>query len=486
MTRLTATDALFVYADTPKAPMNMGSVQILKLPEGYKGDFYTNFKRFVADRIDYLPKLKMRLNADRIGLPQWVECEDFHLDDHVHRTRVRSEDEAELHRKLGRLQHAPLDRDKPLFMFYVIEGLKDGRIALMQKFHHSFADAATAIQVMNLFTDAGLHKHGKKETEPKPSSWLLTRWLTGSVEDVRRTLKSMPAAVGAVSKMFGEGSREMLSRVQSRPRTIFNESLSEDRLFAIRNWPMQEMTEVRKAAGLTFNDIGLVLFGGALRRYLDELDALPEDSLVCNVPVGLEKKGSKGAKSGNAVLAMWVPMGTNLEDREERVQLIKSEADACKKYLSKVLEGASAGEGIQLPSFLVKPLAMQMGSEWIAKISPPPGNVAMSNAPAPAVPIYIAGADVESLYGLPMVLHGQSLSLTFTSYAGQVVMGILCCEKALPDPDLIFDYMEDELTALKKIYMDPARKKKAEAKRPGKKKIQRRTKKRLKKVASRT
>ena len=96
MTRLTATDALFVYADTPKAPMNMGSVQILKLPYRYKGDFYTNFKRFVTERIDYLPKLKMRLETDRVGLPHWVECEDFDIDEHIHHTRVRSDDPAEL------------------------------------------------------------------------------------------------------------------------------------------------------------------------------------------------------------------------------------------------------------------------------------------------------------------------------------------------------------------------------------------------------
>jgi WS/DGAT/MGAT family acyltransferase len=460
--------------------MNMGSVQILKIPEGYKGDFYVNFKRFVEERIDHAPKLKMRLVADSLGLPTWVEYADFNIDDHVRRTRVRSEDEADLHRKLGRLQHAQLDRNKPLFMLYVIEGLKDGRVAIMQKFHHAFADAKTAIHVMNLFTDEGLQQKKKVSEESKAAPWLLTRWLTGSAEDLRLTVKSMPAAFGAARKMLGEGGKDMLDRLQSRPRTIFNEPLSEERLFALRKWPMKEMTEVRRAAGLTFNDIGLVLFGGALRRYLDELDVLPDASLVCNVPVGLETKDGRG---GNAVLAMWIPMGTQLEDREERVELIKSEADACKKYLSAVLEGASIGQGIQLPSFLVRPLALQLGSEWMAKLSPPPGNVAMSNAPAPAKPIYIAGAEVESLYGLPMVLHGQALSLTFTSYAGQVVMGILCCEKALPDPERIYDYMEDELQALKKIYFDPARKKKVEPIRPGKKKAQRRAKKRFKKVA---
>ncbi len=454
MTRLTATDALFVYADTPKAPMNMGSVLILKLPSGYKGNFFENFKQFASERINYLPKLKMRLVTDRLGLPQWVDYQNFNMNDHVRHTRVRSEDPLELHRKLGRLQHEPLDRNKPLFMFYVIEGLKDGRIALVQKFHHSFADAKTAIQVMKLFTDTGLEHEKLPEAEPQATPWLLQRWFSGTVEDLRRTITSLPAAVGAVSKILGEGRGEMLDRLRSRPRTIFNQPLSDDRQFAIRNWPMDEMTKVRRAAGLTFNDIALVLFGGALRRYLDERDALPEASLVCNVPVALETAGTKG---GNAVLAMWIPVGTDIEDREQRVKLIKSEADSCKKYLSNVLQGASAGQGMQLPSFLIRPIAAQMGSEWLARLNPPPGNVALSNAPAPATTIHIAGAEAEALYGLPMVLHGQALSMTFTSYAGRVVMGILCCEKALPDPERIFDYMEAELQALKAIYLDPAR-----------------------------
>lgn len=482
MTRLTATDALFVYADSAKAPMNMGSVQILKLPAGYKGDFFTDFKQFVADRIDYLPKLKMRLASPYIGLPHWVEAEDFHIDEHVHRTRVRSEDPAELYRKLGRIQHVSFDRSKPLFMFYVIEGLADGRIAVVQKFHHAFADATTAIKMMSLFCDEGFKKQKRgKARGAEASDWLLKRWLTGSVEDLRRTVSSIPGFLGAARSLFGEGTKEMFYRVQARPKSIFNERLSNDRLFAFRNWPMKELNEVRVAAGLTFNDIGLALYGGALRRYLDELDALPEDSLVCNVPIGVDRKGGD---SGNAVLAVWVPLGTDLEDRSKRVDLIKTETGACKAYVSGLLEGASAGDGIQLPSFLVRPLAFQMGSELLAWLKAPAGNVAMSNVPGPPKKFHIAGAEVEALYGLPMVLHGQAVSMTFTSYAGRVVLGILCCEKALPEPDRIIDYMEEELQALKQLYLGPAARKKAQAPRRLRKKTPRRAKKVLKKVSA--
>jgi WS/DGAT/MGAT family acyltransferase len=449
---MTATDALFVYADSPVAPMNMGSVQILKVPAARRKRFFEDFREFLAGRIQYLPKLTMRLVVDRLGLPHWQPCENFDLDDHLRRTRVRSEEDRALFEKIGRLQHTPLDLDKPPFMFYVIEGLRDGRVAIVQKYHHAFADGKTAVRMMDLFSDEGLERSRRDADELKDEDnpgWLL-RSLSGTVEDVRRTVGSLPGIAGAARKMFGPGGKEMLERMQSRPVTIFNQPISHDRLFAFRNWPMEEMTQLRRAAGLTFVDFGMALLGGALRRYMDELDVLPEQSLVCNVPVALDVKG--GGEGGNAVLAIWVPLGTHLADPRERIEYMKAEADACKSFLSGVLEGADVGQGIQLPSFFMKPMAKQMSSEWMMKRNPPPGNVALSSVPSPAEPIHVAGALVESLYGMPMLFQAQAVSTTFSSYAGQVVMSILCCARALPEPERIFDYMEDEFRVLREVY----------------------------------
>jgi diacylglycerol O-acyltransferase len=450
--RLTATDALFAYAHTPEVPMNMGSVQILSLPSGYKGDYFADFKAFLAERLDYLPKLKKRLLIDTLGLPSWVDVEEIDLDYHVRRTRVRSEDERDLARKLGRLQHLPFDFDKPLFMFYVIEGLAGGRIALMQKFHHAFADGKTAVRMMDLFSDEGLEFVPRLEDIEEhiaDNSNVVSRTLGGCVEDVRRTWNSLAGLAGAGRKMLNSDGKAMLDRIRSRPVTVFNQPLSEKRLFATQCWTLDEVNAVRRAAGLTFNDMGLVLVGGALQRYLDEMDALPEQSLVCNVPVALEVKGSE---SGNAVMAIWVPMGTHLSDRRERIAFVKAEADDCKQFLTQVLEGAADGGGVELPSFMVRMMALPLSSEWLARQNPPPGNVAMSNVPAPTTTIHVAGATVEALFGMPMLLQAQAISLTFSSYAGQVVSSILCCEEALPDPERIFQYMGEELNALRLEY----------------------------------
>lgn len=432
--------------------MNMGSVQILKLPTGYRGNFFDDYKSFVARRIEYLPKLKKRLVADSFGLPHWIDCATFNLDDHVRHTSVRLEDnDKALSRKLGRLQLTPFDSRKPPFMFYVIEGLKGGRVAVVQKYHHALADGKTAVRMMDLFSDEGLERARRDEDlEDEHTPGFVQRVLSGAVEDTRRTFASLPGIVGAVRNMAGEGGKEMLDRVQSRPITLFNHTLSDKRLFTFRNWPLEAVNKVRRAAGLTFNDMGLALLAGALRRYLDELDELPEESLLCNVPVAIKVEG---AETGNAVLATSIPMGTHLEDRQERIQFLKAEASACKDFIANVVEGASSGQGIQLPSYLVKTMAMYTGSAWMAKHMPPPSNLSMSNVPAPEEVIHVAGAKVESLYGLPMILQGLAVSTTFSSYAGRAVSSILCCEEALPDPERIHDYMEQELEMLKKTYL---------------------------------
>ena len=457
MTRLTATDAFFAYADSASAPMNMGSVLMLSLPADYKGDFFENFRSFIAARIQYLPKLKKCLAVDPVGLPHWLDCEDFDLDYHIRRSSVPSQDDKTLFRKIGRLQHTPFDMDKPLFMFYVIEGLRDGRIAVVQKFHHAFADGKTAVRIMDLFSDEGLERASfEQEIEDTVSPGRLARGASGYVEELRRTFTSLPGIAGAARRMLGAGGKAMLDRIRSRPRTIFSEPLSDRRLFAFRQWPLEEVNRVRRAAGLTFNDMGLALLGGALKRYLEELEALPAESLVCNVPVALAVKGSGG---GNAVLAIWVPLGTDIEDRVQRIQFMKQEVDESKQFLSGVLEGASAGSGIQLPAYLVRAAALQSSTEWITRRMPPPGNIALSNVPAPSQTIHVAGAVVDSLYGMPMVLQGQAVSTTFSSYDDKVVCSMLCCEHALPDPERIYDYMDDELKALAAIYLKPVKKK---------------------------
>ncbi len=452
MDRLTATDALFAYAETRATPMNMGTVQILRPAPGFKGDYFKALKTFLAERLEYLPKLKKKLVVNKMGLPCWEDVAEVDLDYHIRRTRLRSGGEHELAEKLGRLQHIPFDFEKPLFMFYLIEGLADGRLILLQKFHHTIADGKTAVLIMDLFSDEGLERARKAlhlGGEPSRSAGTVRRSLGGLVEDAGRTWRSLPGLVGAGRRLLSRDGRTMMGRLASRPITIFNRPLSEKRLFAYRSWPLPKLQRIRKAAGLTFNDMGLLLLGGALRRYLDEMDALPDKSLICTVPVALDVPG---LASGNSVVSMWVPLGTEIADPAERAASIKKEAGDAKRFLQDVLQGSAMGKGIQLPSSMVRAMALSLTSRRLAQLSPPPACVAMSNVPAPGAPIHVAGALVEALYGMPMLLQGQTIGSTFTSYADQVVAGMICCGEAVPDPERILQYMDDELQALDRLF----------------------------------
>lgn len=445
MSRLTATDALFKYADSAVAPMNMGSVLILRKPPGYRGDALADIRAFVASRIDRVPKLRMRLVDDGVGLPSWVECADFDLDRHIRRTRLRGSDERELFRKLGRLQHTPFDMTQPLFMFYLVEGLRGDRIALMAKYHHALADGKTSMRLVRLFSDEGEPGGATAAAEPQRVQGRPARVLAGLAEDATRTWRSLPGAAAALRAAAGSAGLDMMRRLRERPHTVFNGRLSPGRQFAFRSMPLAPWTALRRELGLTFVDLGLVLLGGAVRRYLDEIDALPSQSLVCNVPVALD---SGNERSGNAVLAMWVRLGTDLADAAERVSFVKADADASKQYLAAIVRAAGEGGGIALPSWMTRVAALGMGSEALSRINPPPGNIALSSVPTSDRTLHMAGFTIESMYGMPMVLPGQGVSVTVSAYAGQVVMSIMCCERALPEPERLLDYMRDEMQAL--------------------------------------
>ncbi|TXS95523.1 DUF1298 domain-containing protein [Parahaliea maris] len=439
MSRLTATDAMFAYADSPTTPMNMGSVQFLRLPTEDVDAWFETLRSFLVERVSQVPRLSQRLVVDALGLPSWAPVDDIDFDYHIRRTRVRGGSERELARKLGRLQHIPFDFERPLFMFYLIEGLEDGRVVLLHKYHHALADGKTAVRLVDLFSDEGAPWPTGEEEPFDPPGWL-RRNVGGVVEDGKRLLQTAGALAGASRALVKTDSRDMLLKLARRPVTHLNGPLSEERQFVSRCWPVEPLHRVRKALGLTFNDIGLVLFGGALRRYLDELDALPDRSLICNVPVAVAGSGS----GGNSVLSMWVPLGTDIADPQERAAFVQREAIASKAFLQSVVTASAVGSGMRMPSLMVRAMALPLSSGTLAKLNPPPGNVALSNVPTPATPIHVAGALVESNHGMPMLLQGQAVGGTFTSYAGQVVTGLICCARAVPEPERILDYMLEE------------------------------------------
>ncbi|MFV0278399.1 MAG: wax ester/triacylglycerol synthase domain-containing protein, partial [Parahaliea sp.] len=237
MSRLTATDALFAYADTPTTPMNMGSVQYLCLPEGGVDEYFERLKAFLIERCELVPKLRQRLEMNTVGLPVWETVDSVDYDYHIRRTRVRSGTDLEVGSKIGRLQHQPFDMSRPLFMFYLIEGLGEGRAILLQKFHHAMADGKTAMRLMDIFSDEGNIEAGEEPVDYHTSGWL-SRSVGGAVEDTKRFWQSLGGLAGTGKALLGSESREMLNKLSKRPVTPLNRQLSDKRLFAARVMPL--------------------------------------------------------------------------------------------------------------------------------------------------------------------------------------------------------------------------------------------------------
>jgi diacylglycerol O-acyltransferase len=251
---------------------------------------------------------------------------------------------------------------------------------------------------------------------------------------------------GALVRTLARGVRNETSAVSLyAPRTIINKSITGSRRFAAQDWPIARMRAIGKASGTTINDVVLAMCSGAMRRYLIELDALPDSTLIAMVPVGLRAKQADTASAAgcNAVGAVIVKLGTELSDPALRLEAINDSMRAGKEALGtmtpmQILAMSAIG---MAPAILTPMLRLQ----GIAK---PPFNLIISNVPGPKVPHYYNGAELVGMYPLSIPIHGMGLNITCTSYAGQMGFGLTGCRRTVPHLQRLLTHLDDELAAL--------------------------------------
>ena len=231
------------------------------------------------------------------------------------------------------------------------------------------------------------------------------------------------------------------------PRTILNQNITGSRRFAAQDWPVERLRAIGKATGTTINDVVLAMCSGAMRTYLLELDALPDSTLVSMVPVGLKAKQSHvaSAEGGNAVGAVMVKLGTDLDDPADRLDAIHHSMLDGKRGLSsmtpaQILAMSAVG---QAPAILTPLLRMQ-------GIVRPPYNLIISNVPGPRTTHYWNGAQLLGIYPLSIPINGMALNITCTSYDGKMCFGLTGCRRTVPHLQRLLTYLDDEVAALEK------------------------------------
>ena len=464
MDHLSGLDATFLYIETPEMPMHVGSVHLFDLPKGYQGDFYDNVREHIAKRMHLAPlfQRKLALMPFELANPVWVDDEDVDLDYHVRRVSLaRPGSMLQLEQMIGRLHSSLIDRSRPLWEFYVIEGFHTGQVAFYTKIHHAAMDGAAGVALGQAVFDltpvprvvkpprqrvrANRYQLGIAELAGAAVSNTVRQYvkLARILPDMRRAAKSL-----LERETCADGKRRFVARKQFKfgPRTPINGAITNQRSFAGACVSLAEVKEITRATDTTVNDVVLAMCSAALRRYLADEDCRPAKPLIAGVPVSLREAGNTDLN--NQVSMMFVGLATDIKDPLQRLNAIRANAVAAKEVNSQIKTAIPT----DFPSFgapwLMSGLASLYGRSRLANVIPPLANVAISNVPGSPVPLYLAGAKVASYIPVSIPGHGMGLNITVQSYDGVLGFGITACRRAVPDPQSLAVYLRGALAEL--------------------------------------
>ena len=467
MNHLSGMDAMFLHVESPDMPMHVGSLNVLELPEGYQGNFYEDVKALVAQRLhlsDVFTR-KLALMPFDISNPVWVEDEDIDLDYHVrHITLPSPGSNRLLQQTVARLHSSLLDRSRPLWEIMILDGLKSGEVALYFKIHHSGIDGQAGVAMSDAIFDSTPHGRVIRPPRPRPRS---NKYQLGVAELAGAALSNLGVQYGKLFKMLpamgkaardlasapsalrGEGSRRRKLGDLVAPRTPLNVAITNQRVFAARTVPLAEVKAMAKRFGVSFNDVVLGVTAGALRRYLDESNELPEKSLSAAVPVSLREAGDTTAN--NQVSMLVADLATDETDRIKRLQRINKVTAERKATLAKMKSAIPMDFPMFGAPWLMSGLASMYGRSRLANVMPPMANVLVSNVATRSDQMYFAGARVISNFPVSIPSHGMALNVTVQSYNNRLDYGLIACRRAVPNISELGDYFLEEHRVLHEL-----------------------------------
>lgn len=468
MERLSGLDASFLYFETPSMHMHVAMTAIFDpstMPGGY--DFAT-IKDFIASRLHLVPPFRRRVVSVPFQLnhPVWVEDPDFDLDYHIRRVGAPAPGgHHELAELAGQIASTPLDRSRPLWELYVVEGLVDGNIGVITKMHHCAVDGVSGAELMvNLFdaTPEGrdLEPPEPRTPEPIPSdiemvghavaSRLLRQ--AGLVPLIGTTLRT----VGTLVSRHRDPDAIVGAVPLTAPHTPWNAAITPHRRLAFTRVSLSDVKAVKNAVGCTVNDVVLALMGGTLRRYLADHGGIPAEPLVAVCPVSVRGDDERG-QMNNKVSAMFTSLATDVDDPLERLRRIslvtrgaKEDHNAIGAHLLQDWAEHAAPTTFALAARLYS--SLNLGDRHR-----PIHNVVISNVPGPPFPLYYAGAKLE--YTLPMgpVMEGAGLNITVLSYMDHVDVGFMACRELVPDVWDMADHVQEAMGELLAATAAPAK-----------------------------
>jgi diacylglycerol O-acyltransferase len=475
MQRLSGLDAMFFYLETPSSHMHVAGVY--ELETGDRPISFETIRQMVAERLPLAAAFRRRLVEVpfKITHPFWVEDPDFDLDYHVRRAALPAPGgRAELEEFVGQIVGLPLDRSRPLWEMYIIEGLEGGRVAVLTKMHHAAIDGISGAEIAATWLDL--------EADP-PRREIADRWHPEPLpSDVELMAFAMASLVGHPLKAVRSARRVLESALHlsehnrqvdappppapfAAPKTSLNQSITPHRRVAFSHRPLDDFKAVKNHFSCKVNDVVLAVCAGALRRYLLAGDELPESPLVAMVPLSVRSEEEAGTH-GNKVSAMLTSLATEIDDPAERLLAIAQSMERA-KVQEKLIGAETLTDWTEFtfPALVGRASRLVSSTKVFDRLRPA-FNVTISNVPGPDFPLFLAGGRMVSFYPLGPVAEGVGLNITVLSYCGIVYFGLNACRETVPGLDGLPAMLEEAMDELVGLVRPSRRKKTAGAARP--------------------
>ncbi|MFI6998711.1 wax ester/triacylglycerol synthase family O-acyltransferase [Nocardia sp. NPDC050175] len=462
MERLTGLDASFLYLETGTQHLHVCALLIL---DPSSADYsFEKFKAELGRRLPLIPQMRRRVYEVPFNLdhPVWVEDQNFDLDYHIRRIGIAAPaGRRELAELVGDIASRPMDRDRPLWEMSVVEGLDDGKVAVICKYHHAAVDGITGTNMMMHLCD--LEPHAAKtppaadwRPEARPNDWQLLAKAVVKFPTKAGIVGMVPKTLGLVAGFANRRRNDKAGMALpfSAPRTLFNLAITPHRAVAFTETELGAIKEIKSAFGVKINDVVLTVVAGVLRTYLEKHDELPDRSLVASVPVSVHES-SRHTAGINKVSTLFARLGTDVEDPVQRLLQVAEDNRGAKAEHDLIGADFLQDWSKYAPPNTFQLAARVYSSLKLAERHPVVHNLVVSNVPGPPMPLYFLGVRVDGMYPFGPVFHGAGLTVTVISNNDDLDFGFIACKELVPDISALADavpgVVDELLSAARKL-----------------------------------
>jgi diacylglycerol O-acyltransferase / wax synthase len=456
--KLTVVDNGFLITETKNSPKHIAGLQIYKKPTGAARNFVKNLADSWSQVDTVCAPYNLKLNAQNPMSPYWSEYKNFTAKDHVSYLKIKSGSREDLYALISELHEPILDRSKPLWRCFFIDGLSKGRFAIYFSFHHSVLDGISAGKIMERSLSASKSETGrppfwamkdnpynKESGRSKPT--LLDKALAMASGNAKAAyglsristqlcLEAVGLTKNAISLPFTAAPTPLTGHVTAR------------RSFTTASLPLDRVNHLRKITRNTLNHIALTCLDGALHRYLDHIGQPLNATLTITMPVSLRKEDAK--VGGNQIGLVATTLAPKTDDPVIRLRDIGVSLQAVRHQIDE-----SPAVSIQAYSLVTNGIAQLIDTANVSEYIPALSHTIVSNVPGPKNKLYLEGAELMGWYPVSTLGPGHRLNVTMFSYDGKLDFGIIAAADFLPDLNVLGRYIFEEFEELEKVVMSP-------------------------------